>query len=126
MSGAMKAWTRQSSYNYVTTNKELITDATHSAKALRTKNETNEQLHLVCGVLDYDTDAANDFLPTPDSVASTLLDKAYGNLGAGATICYTAGNSASKRARALSYLSKGVSQLNEAYARIKSDTSLAS
>ncbi len=125
MSGAMKAWTRQSSYNYVATNKQLITDATHSAKALRTKNESNQQLHLVCGVLDYDTDAANDFLPTPDTVASSLLDKAYGNLGAGATICYTAGTSASRRARALSYLSKGVGQLNEAYARIKSDTSSA-
>jgi hypothetical protein len=125
MSAAMRSWTRQSSYNYVTINKQLITDATHSAKALRTTGETNDQLHLVCGVLDYDTDAANSFLPTPDKVASSLLDKAYGNLGAGATICYGAGTSASKRTRALSYLSKGVGQLNEAYARIKSVTSLA-
>jgi hypothetical protein len=127
MSAAMKSWTRQgSTYNYVATNKALITDATHSAKALRTKGETNDQLHLVCGVLDYDTDAANSFLPTPDKTASNLLNKAYGNLGAGATICYTAGTSASKRTRALGYLSKGVGQLNEAYARIKSDTASAS
>jgi hypothetical protein len=126
MSAAMKSWTRQgSTYNFLATNKQLITDATNSAKALRTKDETNDELHLVCGVLDYDTDAANSFLPTPDKVASTLLDKAYGNLGAGATICYTAGTSASKRARSLSYLTEGVGQLNEAYARIKSDASPA-
>jgi hypothetical protein len=123
MASAMKSWTRQSSYNYVATNTSLITDATHSAKALRTTGETNGELHLVCGVLDYDTQSANSFLPTPDTVASKLLDKAYGNLGAGATICYGAGTSASKRARALSYLSIGVGQLNEAYARIKSDLS---
>jgi hypothetical protein len=121
----MKSWAHQSSYSYATTNRQLITDATHSAKALRTTGETNDQLHLVCGVLDYDTDAANSFLPTPDKVASNLLNKAYGNLGAGATICYDASTSASKRARALSYLSKGVGQLNEAYARIKSVTSSA-
>lgn len=127
MSAAMRAWARQgTTYNYVATNKQLMTDAAHSAKALRTKGETNDQLHLVCGVLDYDTDAANSFLPTPDKVASQLLDKAYGNLGAGATVCYGAGTSASKRARALAYLSKGVSQLNEAYARIRSITPLAS
>ena len=121
MSSAMKSWASQSSYSYVATNRALITDATHSAKALRTKGETNDQLHLVCGVLDYDTESANSFLPTPDKVASNLLVKAYGNLGAGATICYGAGTSASKRARALSYISMGVGQLNEAYARIKSD-----
>jgi hypothetical protein len=125
MSAAMKSWAHQSSYSYVTTNRQLITDATHSAKALRTKSETNDQLHLVCGILDYDTDAANSFLPTPDKAASSLLNKAYGNLGAGATICYTAGTSASKRTRALAYLSKGVGQLNEAYALIKSDMSSA-
>jgi hypothetical protein len=126
MSAAMKSWAHQSSYSYASTNKQLITDATHSAKALRTKGETNDQLHLVCGVLDYDTESANSFLPTPDKAASKLLDSAYGNLGAGATICYKAGHSATTRARALSYLSKGVGQLNEAYARIKSDTSSAS
>jgi hypothetical protein len=125
MSAAMKSWARQgTTYNYVTTNNQLITDATHSAKALRTKGETNDQLHLVCGVLDYDTDNANSFLPAPDKVASALLNKAYGNLGAGATTCYVAGTSAAKRARALSYLSLGVGQLNEAYARIRSITPL--
>jgi len=125
MGAAMKSWAHQSSYNYVDTNRQLITDATHSANALHTKGETNDQLHLVCGVLDYDTDAANSFLPTPDTTASKLLNEAYGNLGAGATVCYTAGTSASKRTRALSYLSKGVGQLNEAYARIKSDSPAA-
>jgi hypothetical protein len=125
MSAAMKAWAHESSYSYVATNRQLITDATHSAKALRTKGETNDQLHLVCGVLDYDTEAANSFLPAPDTETSSLLNKAYGNLGAGATICYRAGTSASNRARALSDLSKAVGQLNEAYARIKSLTTTA-
>jgi len=123
MAAAMKSWSKQSSYNYAATNRSLITDATRSAKALRTRGETNGELHLVCGVLDYDTESANSFLPTPDTVASKLLDKAYGNLGAGATVCYGAGTSASKRSRALSYLSNGVGQLNEASARIKSDLS---
>jgi hypothetical protein len=124
MTAAMKAWASQGSgYSYVATNRQLITDATQAAKALRTKNETNDQLHLVCGVMDYDTEAANAFLPTPDKAASKLLNMAYGNLGAGATICYRASTNASKRTRALSYLSKGVGQLNEAYAIIESDMS---
>ena len=120
----MKAWASQgSTYSYVATNRQLITDAQHAAKALRTKDETNDELHLACGVMDYDTDAANAFLPTPDKSASELLSAAYGDLGAGATICYSASTSASKRARAVSYLSKGVGQLNEAYALIESDLS---
>jgi hypothetical protein len=124
MTAAMKAWAFQgSTYSYVATNRQLITDATRAAKALRTKDETNNQLHLVCGVMDYDTDAANAFLPTPDKAASTLLSSAYGDLGAGATICYGASTNASKRARALSYLSRGVGQLDEAYAVIESDLS---
>lgn len=124
MTAAMKAWAFQgSTYSYVATNRQLITDALHAAKALRAKDETNNELHLVCGVLDYDTDAANAFLPTPDKAASKLLDRAYGDLGAGATICYGASTNVSRRARALSYLSKGVSQLNEAYAVIESELS---
>jgi hypothetical protein len=124
MAAAMKAWAFQgNTYSYTGTNRQLITDAEHSAKALRTKDETNNELHLVCGVMDYDTDAANSFLPAPDKTASKLLSTAYGDLGAGATICYGASTDASKRARALSYLSKGVGQLNEANAVIKSDLS---
>lgn len=121
METAMKSWVSQSSF--VANNKQLISDAQHSATALRTPGETDDQLHLVCGVMDYESEEANAALPTPDSVASTLLSDAYGNLGAGATICYGAGTSSAKRARALAYLSKGVGQLNEAYARIMSDTS---
>jgi hypothetical protein len=121
MATAMRSWTVQGSYNYGSTNKTVIRDARHSATALRTKDETNDELHLLCGVLDYDTEEADGFLPTPDNVATKLLDKAYGNLGAGATICYGASTSASKRARALAYLTKGVGQLDEANARIKSD-----
>ncbi len=122
----MKSWTTQSSYSYASTNRQLITDAQHAAKALRTNAETNDELHLVCGVMDYDTEAANSFLPTPDPVASKLLSAAYGNLGAGATICYSAGSDPSKRARAIAYLSKGVGELSEASARIRSDTSTSS
>jgi hypothetical protein len=42
-------------------------------------------------------------------------------LGAGANVCYKAGHDLAKRAKALSFLSKGVGQLAEASARIRSD-----
>jgi hypothetical protein len=42
-------------------------------------------------------------------------------LGAGANTCYKSGTDPARRTKALNYLSKGVGQLAEASARIRSD-----
>ena len=119
MSSAMKTWTRESTYS--ANNKTLLGDVQHSAAALRTASEGVNNLHTVCGVLLYESEEANAALPTPDDLVNTLLSKAYGNLGAGANVCYKSGHDSVKRAKALDYLSKGVGQLAEASARIRSD-----
>ncbi len=116
---AMKSWVSESAY--VANNKTLINDAKHSATALRTKSAPTSELHTVCAVMLVESEEANSALPTPDHLASSLLAKAYGNLGAGANVCYKAGTSSTKRRRAISDLSLGVAQLAEASARIKSD-----
>ena len=119
MKVAMKSWVTESAY--VANNKTLITDAKHSASALRAKSAPASELHTVCAVMLVESEEANSALPTPDHLASSLLAKAYGNLGAGANVCYKAGSSSSKRARAIADLSLGVGQLAEASARINSD-----
>jgi len=121
LSTAMKAWTSGSGYSV--SNKTLIKDARHSATALGIAAEGVNQLHTVCGVMLYDSEAANSWLPTPDHLVNSLLAKAYGSLGAGGNVCYAAGSDSAKRTRALNYLSKGVGLLSEASALIKSDLS---
>lgn len=119
MSSAMRTWTRESTYT--SNSKTLLGDVQHSAIALRTTSESVNNLHTVCGVLLYESEEANASLPTPDHLVNTLLSKAYGNLGAGANICYKSGHDLAQRAKALNYLSTGVGQLAEASARIRSD-----
>lgn len=119
MSTAMKTWTSESSY--AANNKTLIGDAQHSVRALRIPAEPSNDLHTVCGVMLYESEEANSALPTPDHLVNALLSDAYGDLGAGANVCYVSGASSAKRARALKYLSEGVAQLAEASARITSD-----
>jgi hypothetical protein len=121
LSTAMKSWVSESSY--LTNNDQLITDAQHSVNALRTKDESNRELHLVCAVMYVESDEAGAALPTPDTLATKLLGEAYIKLNAGANECYDAGTDPSKRAIAISDLAEGVGQLDEASARIKSDTS---
>jgi hypothetical protein len=121
MSTAMKSWTSESSY--VANNKTLINDASHSATALRIPTESSNQLHTVCGVMLLESQQANGALTTPDNLVNKLLSNAYGDLGAGAHVCYSAGNDPAKRIRALNYLEKGVGLLAEASAQIKNDLS---
>ena len=118
---AVSKWVSQSSY--VANNHTLLNDARHSANALRLASMTDLDLHTVCAVLDIETEEANSSLPTPDRQTTTLLSKAYDNLGAGANVCYDAAHSTAQRDRALRYLTLGVSQLSEASARIASITS---
>jgi hypothetical protein len=120
-STAMTKWVSESSY--AANNHTLLNDARHSANALRNAAMTNLDLHTVCAVLYLETDQANSALPTPDRQTTSLLGKAYNNLGAGANVCYDAANSVTQRSRALAYLTKGVAQLSEASALITSITS---
>jgi hypothetical protein len=119
MKTAMKSWVSESAY--VANNKTLINDAKHSATALRSKKAPGSELHTVCAVMLVESEEANSALPTPDHIVSSLLAKAYGNLGAGANVCYKAGSNSTQRTKAISDLSLGVSQLAEASARIRSD-----
>ena len=118
---AMSKWMSQSSY--VANNHTLLNDARHSATALHDSSMTNLDLHTVCAVLFLESEQANSALPTPDHQTTTILAKAYNNLGAGANTCYDAAHNAGRRTRALNYLTRGVFQLSEASARIKSVTS---
>jgi hypothetical protein len=119
MSTAMKSWTKESTYT--SNNKTLLGDVQHSATALRIASEGSNNLHTVCGVLLFESEEANAALPTPDDLVNTLLAKAYGNLGAGANVCYKSADDPARRAKALNYLSRGVGQLAEASAQIRSD-----
>lgn len=115
---ALTSWVVQSSY--LSSAKTLATDARHSADVLKSPTTSNADLHTVCGVMLFDTESANASLPTPDTRATTLLSKAYTDLGTGANECYVASSSVSARARALGSLTSGLADLSEASARIAS------
>jgi hypothetical protein len=117
----MSGWVRESGYE--ANNHTILNDARHSAGALNNTSMSDLDLHTVCAVLLYETEEANAALPTPDQQTTTLLGRAYNNLGAGANVCYVAASNAAKRARALRYLAVGVADLSEASARIASITS---
>jgi hypothetical protein len=117
---AMSKWVSQS--DYLANNHTILNDARHSASALRHAAMTALDLHTVCAVLYLETEQANSALPTPDHQTTTLLGRAYNNLGAGANVCYDAANITAKRARALRYLTLGVAELSEASARVASVT----
>jgi hypothetical protein len=114
----MSNWTSKSSFS--ATSLTLHVDATHSTRALSDHTETALVLHTVCSVMGVDVLSANNDLPTPDSQATQLLSRAYGNLGAGALECYHASTNVTLRQRALSLISLGASQLAEARARVAS------
>ena len=84
----MSKWVSQS--NYVANNHTLLNDARHSANALRHDSTTTLIFTPVCAVMLLETEQANSALPTPDHQTTTILAKAYNNLGAGANVCYDA------------------------------------
>jgi hypothetical protein len=113
---AMQNWINQSAFRQNLP--VLLRDVRDSATQLRRSGLAGNNLHTVCAVLDVDTESANASLPTPDTQATNLLSKAYNDFGAGANKCYDANSSASARAAALTWLSRGVAVLSEATARI--------
>ncbi|MHB1087541.1 MAG: hypothetical protein ACYC19_02115 [Acidimicrobiales bacterium] len=113
---AMRTWVDQS--NFHVSMKTLSTDVRHSVSALRDGSTSSASLHTVCAVLLVDSESANASLPTPDDQSTTLLSRAYTNLGAGANQCYKAGADPSARALAIASLAKGLGDLAEATVRV--------
>jgi hypothetical protein len=75
----------------------LRTTSANAAGALASGASTNS-LHTVCGVLLLATEQANGNLPSPDPTLTSLLAKAYDEMGAAANDCYGAAGSPAKRA----------------------------
>ena len=114
----MASWVKQS--NYITNSQSILTDAQHSANALRQANSSSADLRTVCAVLLDEVNQINASLPTPDSQSTALLSKSYTDLGEAANLCYVARDSVRTRARALARLVLGVSYLSEGSARVAS------
>jgi hypothetical protein len=113
---AMSGWVKQSEFHANTMT--LMADVHHSATALEDPSSSAHELHLVCGVLVTDTEEANASLPTPDTQSTSLLSRAYTDIGAGANTCFGAGANAVVRTNALGYLQKGLGELSEAVLRV--------
>ena len=113
---ALHDWVNQSGFH--DTSRSLVADARHAVIALEDVTTSPKELHLVCGVLLYDTESANASLPTPDQQATTLLSVAYTDFGAGAHQCYDAGANRARRSVALASLRAGGAAIAEATARI--------
>lgn len=116
LESATKVWVNDSKFASASTS--LLTDARHSASALRDTASTANALHTVCAVLDLESLQANASLPTPDDQSTSLLSKAYTAFGDGANECYVAAHVQAKRDRAIASLERGVAYLSEARARI--------
>jgi hypothetical protein len=112
----MQTWVTQSSFS--TTRSSIVADVRHTASALDDAASSASELHTVCGVLEFELEEANASLPTPDNQATSLLSRAYGQFGVGASKCYHAASSPSLRRVALAALSGGMGTLSEAVARV--------
>jgi len=115
---AMHAWVTQS--NFHENVKTVLSDAQHAASALSNLSTNANDLHTVCAVLLFDDQSLNASLPTPDTQSSSLLAKAYGDIGAGANECYKGQDSQLGRAKALAFIRRGVGLLSEGTARVAS------
>ena len=112
---ALKKWAAQSSFR--SNSAALRLDASHAAQSLRAPSSSAATLHTVCGVLYFDTESANAALPSPDAQLNAVLAHAYNQLGDGASLCYHAASSWSRRTVALKYLVAGVGGLAEGLVR---------
>lgn len=115
---AVASWAKDA--NFTANTRTLLDDARHAVEALADPSSSPNELHTVCGVLQTDDEAAYNSLPTPDASATGLLNRAYNQLGAGASHCYDAGDAPLARARALRELTAGAADLAEGAARVAS------
>ena len=115
---ALASWAKDA--NFTANTRTLLDDARHAVTVLADPSSTANDLHTVCGVLQTDDEAAYNSLPTPDAAATRLLNRAYNELGVGASHCYDAGASTSARARALREVTVAAGDLAEGAARVAS------
>ncbi len=115
---AVASWAKDA--NFTANTRTLLGDARHAVTALADPTSTANDLHTVCGVLQTDDEAAYNSLPTPDGAATRLLNRAYNELGTGASRCYEAGASPAARARARREVTTGAADLAEGAARVAS------
>jgi len=113
---AMSGWVKQSGFD--ANARSLFSDVKSSAKDLRNISLTSNDLHTFCNVLYVDDGSMESSLPTPDSQATSLLNKAYRDFASAAVECYSAIAVAGDRARALATLSAGAGFFAEARARV--------
>ncbi len=113
---AMKGWVKQS--GFAKNASALYADVRHSATDLRNRSLTSNDLHTFCNVLFVDDGSMQSSLPTPDSQATALLNKAYRDFARAAVDCYSAIAVAGDRATALATLSDGAALFSEARARV--------
>ena len=115
-SRAMSGWMKQSGF---TSNvRSLYQDVKTSAKDLRNRSLTSNDLHTFCNVLFVDDGSMQSSLPTPDRQATALLDRAYRDFATAAVECYSAIAVTGDRAKSLAALSSGAALLSEARARV--------
>lgn len=97
--------------NFTVNSATLRSDARAVLRELERPTSTAPELHTVCGVFLNDLAAANAALPTPDRQASALLAQAYGDLGAGGTLCYRANRQPAVRRSAMTWIYRGANEL---------------
>ena len=116
LASATGTWVRQSDFPGAVSS--LHGDVRRATAALERPESTAQDLHTVCGVLEFELEEANASLPTPDDQSTTLLAAAYGELGVGASHCYHAAGDVPVRDEALAALSRGTAELAEGVIRV--------
>ena len=112
----MRSWVTSTGYGPSTGT--LVHDAEKS-QAVLSNGEGVNAAHTVCAVMLLDSEGANGNLPAPDPTTTSLLSKAYDELGAAANACYSAPTNASALAAFGAHKSAGLALLAEANARIE-------
>ncbi len=112
----MTGWVTHSSFR--ANAKSLFGDVKSSAKDLRNTHLSSNDFHTVCQVLYSDDGAMQAALPTPDTQATTLLNKAYQDFATAAHQCYNAQSSSVARSSAITMLAKGAAIFSEGTARV--------
>lgn len=118
---AMSGWVKQSGFN--ANARSLFHDAKNSATDLRNLSLTSNDLHTLCNVLFVDDGSMQSSLPTPDSQATTLLNRAYRDFATAAVECYSAIAVPGDRAKAIATLTSGAAVFSEARARVAATAS---
>ena len=98
----------------------LRTDLAKSTAQLNSPSSTVNKDHTICAAMLLDADQANSNPPAPDGTLSSLLSKAYGDIGTAANACYAAAANHAKlpafdaaKSSALSYFAEAEARAQE-------------